>query len=406
MHINAETIADMSSLSGKLQGDPGIDADILKKIEGLPIPADIPKPGITETTVASIAKIPSDMQVQGRNKICIIGYPSRVGGADTELDHQIDAWLQLGLEVHVVPTGDVGSIAKGILLDERGCIVHKPYDWKACRNMHCISYCNGQYLENAAKIKEYSLSSTFVNCMTWLFPKETEAVKNKLIDYEIYQRQEVMNNLFPQLYSSSPHIKAFMIKPYFRATDFPYIPYSERRHDKFIFGRINRADSYKYHKDSLKIYDDINSPVPKECILLGVNDSIAQKLGRFPDWVRGYREGRFTQTEFYRYVDHIINPADPNHTENLPRIAFEAMSSGVVLVVDDKGGWQELVEHNVTGFRCETPEDYVNYGTLLANDRKLAADISGNARQWLDAEYSMTKSLWRWESFFIAIGVL
>ena len=405
MTINSETAADIEDVSRKIAGGVELGVDTSKSIEGIPLAIDF-KPKITEAAIARIPAAPSDMRVKGNGKICIIGYPSRVGGADTELDHQIDVWLQLGVEVHVVPTGEVGGVAKGILLDERGCIVHKPYDWKSCRGMHCISYCNGQFLENINKVKEYALTTTFVNCMTWLFPKEKEAVQARYIDYEIYQRQEVLDNLFPQLFRTNPNVKAFMFKPYFRATDFPYIPYSERRKDKFVFGRINRADSYKYHKDSLRIYDDINSPVPKECILLGVNDSIAQKLGRFPDWVKGYREGRFTQTEFYGYVDHIINPADPNHTENLPRIAFEAMSSGVVLVVDNKGGWQEMVQHGKTGYLCETPADYVNYGTVLATDRKHASDLSQNARAWLDQEYSMTKALWRWESYFRAIGVL
>ena len=404
MKITDEIIDDIGRI-GKCSTDGiTLDHSHAAAMDGLKFPV-MPPPKLT-----AISKLPADLGVepgvQGRGRICLIGYPSRVGGADTEVDHQIDVWLQLGVEVHVIPTGDVGGVAKGIMLLERGCIVHAPYDWKACRNMHVISYCNGQFLEHLAKIKDYCLTATFVNCMTWLFPKEKEATANKLIDYEIYQRQEVMNSLFPQLAQLSPFVKAFMFKPYFRHTDFPYIPYSQRKHDRFVFGRINRADSFKYHKESLRIYDDINSPVPKECILLGVNDSIAQKLGKFPPWVRGYREGRFTQTEFYGYVDHIINPADPEHNENLPRIAFEAMSSGVVLVVDNKGGWQELVQHDRTGYLCETTADYVNYGTMLAADRKHTAELAANARDWLMQEYSMTKSMWRWESYFRAIGVL
>ena len=37
--------------------------------------------------------------------ICVIGYPSRVGGADTELDHQIRVWQALGVKVHLIHTG-------------------------------------------------------------------------------------------------------------------------------------------------------------------------------------------------------------------------------------------------------------------------------------------------------------
>ncbi len=38
-------------------------------------------------------------------EICVIGYPSRLGGADTELDHQIRVWQALGLQVHLIHTG-------------------------------------------------------------------------------------------------------------------------------------------------------------------------------------------------------------------------------------------------------------------------------------------------------------
>lgn len=32
--------------------------------------------------------------------ICVIGHPSRLGGADTELDHQISCWLGVFTETH------------------------------------------------------------------------------------------------------------------------------------------------------------------------------------------------------------------------------------------------------------------------------------------------------------------
>ena len=40
-------------------------------------------------------------------EICVIGFPSRVGGADTELDHQIRVWQALGIRVHLIHTGEL-----------------------------------------------------------------------------------------------------------------------------------------------------------------------------------------------------------------------------------------------------------------------------------------------------------
>ena len=36
-------------------------------------------------------------------EIWIAGYPSPFGGADTELDHNIDLWLGQGVAVYLVP---------------------------------------------------------------------------------------------------------------------------------------------------------------------------------------------------------------------------------------------------------------------------------------------------------------
>lgn len=41
--------------------------------------------------------------------VCIIGHPSRLGGADTELDHQIYCWQAMGVDVHVCHTGPIDA---------------------------------------------------------------------------------------------------------------------------------------------------------------------------------------------------------------------------------------------------------------------------------------------------------
>ena len=66
-------------------------------------------------------------------EICVIGYPSHIGGADTELDHQIHVWQSLGLKVHLFHTGPLDENLKAMKLEERGCVVHTPCDWGACK---------------------------------------------------------------------------------------------------------------------------------------------------------------------------------------------------------------------------------------------------------------------------------
>ena len=64
-----------------------------------------------------------------------------------------------------------------------------------------------------------------------------------------------------------------------------------------------------------------------------------------------------TQQEFYRTCEAIIMTTDT--TENLPRVGLEAMASGSILVVDNRGGWQQLVEDGVTGWLCRDDREFV-----------------------------------------------
>ena len=38
-------------------------------------------------------------------ELCVIGHPSKLGGADTELDHQIHLWREMGVGVNICHTG-------------------------------------------------------------------------------------------------------------------------------------------------------------------------------------------------------------------------------------------------------------------------------------------------------------
>ena len=71
-------------------------------------------------------------------RLCVIGHPSRLGGADTELDHQIHCWQKMGIEVHVCHTGQIDANLEAMQLKERGCIYHRPRSWKSLEGLDCV----------------------------------------------------------------------------------------------------------------------------------------------------------------------------------------------------------------------------------------------------------------------------
>ena len=282
------------------------------------------------------------------DEIAVIGYPSKYGGADTELDHQIHVWQALGMRVHLIHTGEIDARLREMrMAEDRGCIVHEPRDWKQVRGKLVISYCNGGYLEALPEIREQEpLATLWVNCMTYLFDREKERHEAGLIDWFIYQTETVRDKAAKDLHALNPELNQVVVDPYFDADRFEFR--SNKPEDRFRFCRISREDQWKFHPQQLWVYETMTAPVLKEGTILGVNEAVRDKLtggpGRqVPNWIRALPAGSEPVEQVYARSHAVIQMADPGLVENLPRVGFEAMATGTVLCVDDRGGWREQV---------------------------------------------------------------
>jgi glycosyltransferase involved in cell wall biosynthesis len=329
-------------------------------------------------------------------ELCVIGYPSRVGGADTELDHQIRVWQTLGLRVHLIPTGPLDEHLRAMRMEDRGCVVHPPGEWEACRGMHVLSYCNGEFLKQLEPIKRFAKTATFVNCMTWLFDAEKELHRRGLIDAFLYQTDHARERVQGELIALNPDFRWFKVRPYFHVDDFPF--HADRPEDRFRFARVSREDPGKYHPAQLWVYETMVAPVLKEGIMLGVNDHIREKIGREPNWITAYPAGGRPVQEVYRGAHCVIQMSETY--ENLPRVGFEAMASGCLLIVDDRGGWREEVAHGQTGFLCRDQREFVYYASRAAFERTERRMMTAQARQWLEDRWGLEQAKQGWSEFF------
>lgn len=88
--------------------------------------------------------------------------------------------------------------------------------------------------------------------------------------------------------------------------------------------------------------------------------------------------------------------------ENLPRVGFEAMAAGSVLVVDNRGGWQKLVEDGVTGWLCEDDREFVYKASRCAFEHDERDEMRHRARQKLEQDWGLEASAESWEKVFKA----
>ena len=145
----------------------------------------------------------------------------------------------------------------------------------------------------------------------------------------------------------------------------------------------------------------MTAPVLKEGLIVGWDHRAQQRFGRKPDsYIRTFPEGGMSQQEFYRFCDAIIMTTDTY--ENLPRVGLEAMSSGSLLVVDDRGGWKSLVRDGETGWLCQDDREFVYKASRCAFERQEREEMRHRARDLLSQHWGFEASARSWENVFDA----
>jgi glycosyltransferase involved in cell wall biosynthesis len=71
----------------------------------------------------------------------------------------------------------------------------------------------------------------------------------------------------------------------------------------------------------------------------------------------------------------------PIKAEHFGLVTVEAMSAGAVPVVANRGGQPEIVEHGVSGYLWDTPDELVGYTRRLMTDEPLRSEMSAAARR-------------------------
>ena len=334
----------------------------------------------------------------------VYGFPSLYGGAGTELHHQIPIWQKLGFEVHLVPSNP--DYVKGPLYAEMlaaGVIVHQPYEFSAIQqDAPVFGFCNAEFLDRIDEIGLYSTNTVFVNCMNWLFPEEKRRMAEGKIRTFLYQNDSVRMTNGPILQALNPNARCNFLKvrPYFDSSRFPFV---EKRSESFFgCGRISRQDTDKYARNTLHIYEYFVAPKFKRGLFLGFDKRSEEKIGKPYDWIRtALNQNECSQQDFYKHCEIVLQPMDT--TENWPRVGFEAMSSGSVLIVDNRGGWQLQVQHGVTGWLCNHERDFIYYASKMAYEPNLRLEMAYRAQATVEGLAGPTVSLGSWAEVFKVI---
>ena len=332
--------------------------------------------GFQERTAAAPRTVPA---ASSRLEIWIGGYPSFVGGADSELDHNIDLWRAAGIEVNLVPMFGWDPEMRR-LCDARGCRTHE-YHPGVFKGKVLASWCNGEFLKALPDIMEKGKPSRIIwfNCMTWTFEAELEAHRNRWIDLFGFVSEYQKGCLLPKLEVIHPVNVFEGYKPYFNPMsasqgirfDYP------RPREYFAVGRVSRDDANKFPADMWQIFAKVVAPVPVKAFVLGYGPNADSRTGPAPpglDW-QTWAPGGIPARDLYGRLHCLIHKTGGSR-ESYCRSLVEAMAAGVPAIVERDYAFPELVEDGVTGWLCSTSDEMSYRASHMAFDDSLRRRIA------------------------------
>lgn len=342
------------------------------------------------------------------DRVFVCGFPSDVGGANTELWHTAKLWRRFGLEVTLLPTWQA-DLKWQARLEAIGCRIVEttPEQLPAVDGLAgsvVVSMCNTKFLAATGRFRELGCPIVWVGCMNWIFPKEVSHYRQfGLFDRYVFQSRHQRDQLSPQLRRFGfDDAQGHLIRGAFDPELFPFRPLPHTPGKVFTVGRISRAAVDKFSPRTWEIYGRV--PHPIRARVLGWSDALRARLGFPPPWATCFGEGRHAPHEFLPSL-HALVHASGRAVENWPRVGLEAMAAGVPIVADDRGGWREMIRHGETGLLCTGDDEFAYYTARLAYDEPLRQRIARNARSALVQHLADPATIWsRWQCLFESLS--
>ncbi len=336
--------------------------------------------------------------------VFVCGYPSGIGGANTELWHTVKLWRRFGLPVTLIPTWKADPAWQS-RLEEIGCrtLQSNPDDLQNVPGLPgsiVVSMCNTKFLQAAEHFRALGCRIVWVGCMNWLFPAERLHYRRfGAFDRHVFQSRYQRDQLTPQLRRHGyDDRQGCVIRGAFDCGEFPFRPLEHQQGEILTIGRISRADGDKFSPRTWKIYDRV--PHPVRARVMGWGAGVSARLGPTPHWAECLPPGGETPQHFLATL-HAMVPVNGRAVENWPRVALEAMAAGVPIVAEDRGGWPEMIRHGRTGFLGTTDDEIAYYTARLAYDEELRMEMTRSARAALEHELAEPETIFAaWRRLF------
>jgi hypothetical protein len=339
-------------------------------------------------------------------QIFVVGYPSDLGGADTELWHVLKLWRRRQWDVTLIPTWQCDPIwqNKCSLLGIKTADVRSPdqlCEVPGLRGGRVVSFCNGEFLKEAGRFRDLGCRIIWVGCMTWLFDAERRHYEAYgPFDAYVFQSEYQKDSLFRELAGFGvDDAHCVLIRGALDVDEFPFAPRPHEAGDEFVIGRLARPDPSKWSVETWAAFGDVQYS-PLRARLMGWSGNVEAKLGPPPRWAEVLPPCAEKAGVFLASL-HCLISMNGGAAENWPRVGLEAMATGVPVIADNQWGWREMIVHGETGFLANSVQEFADCANRLAADECLRQRIVATARERLCHELAHPdRILDQWEQLF------
>ena len=328
-----------------------------------------------------------------KKNIYFFQWISDLGGADTRLKELIQCFSKSkNYNLFIIPN-DNFKLAEKNNIDFLNLYNVKILTWENLPSKtdgYAIAFCNFRLFSQRwriEKIKSIGLKFIWSNDMMWSSEQEAKAINDKLVSSVVFTSEFHKNHLL-SINPSFKDINNFIVPNYFYYDNYHRVNKKSYLNNKFVIGKLSRAEWTKYSENFPLFFNKINIP-NTHFRFMGWNDKLKEKYKwfEFNSKFELLEELKETPIEFLSQLDLYLFNSHHNYIENQSRSIIEAQLLGIPCVVPNEGNFPKMISHKKTGFIFNTNEECYKYINLIYENKDLYKTMSENAK-------ILAKNLW------------
>lgn len=319
---------------------------------------------------------------------------SDLGGADTRLKELIQIFAKTNrYNLFCIPNDNYRSQEKNNtdFLNKHGV---KILTWETLPTKtdgYAIAFCNFRLFQEPwrlEKIKNIGLKFIWSNDMMWSLKEEGAAIEQELVSSVIFTSDFHKKQLL-KVNPFFAKLKSFIVPNYFHLDNYIKTPKKESLKNKFVVGKLSRADEMKFGENFPLFYDKMPIENPK-FLIMGWQQKLSDKFKWFEFNKERWElltENQETILGFLSQLDLYVFNAHHDYIENQTRSMIEAQLLGIPAIVPNYGNFPNMIWHGRNGFIYNNIEECYKYVSLTSKDSALYNELSKNS-------HSLSKVLW------------